>query len=84
MTVIHLLKSKFFYFSTDDTIHFKKTKKEKQLVLPEIKVNIIVNENNQKYKNDSDDSDIENNVINTNTEKKYDDLFKTTDGKTRR
>ncbi len=44
------------------------------MVLPEIKVNIIVNENNQKYKNDSDDSDIENNVQNTNTEKKYDDL----------
>lgn len=33
-------------------------------ILPDIKVNIIVNEN-QKHKNfDSDDSDVENNVFN--------------------
>ncbi len=49
-------------FSTEDTVNLKKPKRDKGL-LPEIKVNIILNENNHKYKNDSDDSDIENNVM---------------------
>jgi len=47
--------------STDEThINVKHSKKnEKISFLPDIKVNIIIDEN-QKYKNDSDDSDSEN------------------------
>ncbi len=44
-------------------INFKNTKKgEKMTILPEIKVNIILNENHKYKSNDSDDSDNENNV----------------------
>jgi len=55
--------------STDEThINIKQQKKnDKQPLLPDIKVNIIFNENQKHKNNDSDDSDYENNKRNMMT-----------------
>lgn len=56
--------------STDEThINIKpyKPKNEKQTFLPDIKVNIILDENSKFKNNDSDDSDFENNKRNMMT-----------------